>query len=338
VGYGAVYSWGMARYADLVAGETTEIDFVMGPFDNKILVPDQSNSRIVQVANLGLNQSFSGDPNIIFGSDWIESDADAVFGYVDVQLDNQGRVWMSSGADGEIFMWDRMGLGIGDAILSGEFGAGLAFDRFNSAMYHLYSGQSNYVIGRFQVQAGSTPVGSKQTFDIVQEPEITALSFGTQHALTIDRKGNLYFFGEDTFSRTVLYKYDPSRSVGNRVVDSYHNSNWNYSDFQVDLIYKDRHIFIVSPGGNPGGGAIIKLTPDFRIVDSFGTISPSASNPGEFFNPVRFISSSNEEFFVIDDGTATGENRIVRFDNIEGDNWKAFNPQNDTGDEFSFYQ
>ncbi|MDZ7794746.1 MAG: hypothetical protein U5P10_13985 [Spirochaetia bacterium] len=35
-----VYSWGMTRYADLVEGEETELDFTMGPKDTKIVVPD----------------------------------------------------------------------------------------------------------------------------------------------------------------------------------------------------------------------------------------------------------------------------------------------------------
>jgi hypothetical protein len=337
-GIGPVYSWGMTRYADLAAGETTELEFVMGPYDTKILVPDNFLGSVIQLASLDPTVENAGqsDPNILYGSDWVESDSDLPRPFEDVALDNQGRIWMSAGSDWDILMLEDFGTGA-SAFFSETSGIGLAFDKFTSRMYFLNTDGN---LGRFEITPTMTAPVTPEFFNPAQEPEIYNVD---QIGLAVDENGNVYFPGfTDSGENPAVFKYDPSRQEGSRVLAVYTGSELSFFP-PKDIILKRKHIYLTNPGDGPEGSAIVKLTKELEFIDSFGTSyrfkSGTPSGAGDFFNPARFLAPNKEDFYIMDDGNGTnGENRIIRFSDINGDGWTVFNPQVGGSDDFSFFE
>ncbi|MDZ7794744.1 MAG: hypothetical protein U5P10_13975 [Spirochaetia bacterium] len=116
----------------------------------------------------------------------------------------------------------------------------------------------------------------------------------------------------------------------------------------MDLLVKNNHLYLTNIGGS-SGNVIIKLTKELQYVDSFGrvvdfTSGETADQLGEFYGPTRFLATTAEHIYLTDDNAeyidgfpVESPNRIIRFKDIEGSDWKAYRPVGSEGDELGLY-
>jgi hypothetical protein len=335
VGYGAVYSWGMARYADLVAGETTEIDFVMGPFDTKIIIPEQDQygtPRIIQLDNIEIDENVGATPYEL--DTWNVLDNIAGVPY-DTALDNQGRIWISKDPSGtnEIVMFEDITqieylFSTNNLVSGGVLGRALAFDRINSYLYYTISQTE---IGRFPVTRNVNDIGPSQTLNLDVEPEISYISlFG----IAVDHDGHVYFAGADQLERSAVFKLDPEKSPGNRIVAK-QTIDGLIIPSNSDLLVKNNHVYL----SIPGSFKVVKLSKELQKVGSIGFATDgTADEVGEFVGPSRFVTTTSDDIYIMDESSGTsGTNRIIRFKDISGKGWTAFNPTNSGSDVLVLY-
>ncbi|MFW6209232.1 MAG: hypothetical protein ACOC7X_11055 [Spirochaetota bacterium] len=315
-----VYTWGMTRFTDLVQGETAELDFVMAPKETKIFIPDYTGNKVVQMSGMNLSQEIFG----LSEADWLSNSTVGTDPF-DIALDNQGRIWVSYSSG--ISMLNDLSVSE-PSYSNGAVGSGIAFDHSNSILYFISDGQ----IGYFSVYRNTANIGDPQL--LPNEQEVAYLNtFG----IAVDHAGHLYAIGADQQERTTIFKIDPSRVSGNRVVDSYTDHNLLQS--AADLLIKNNHLYITNPGGSDGE-LILKFTKTLELVDSFGTSSDgSLDEVGKFIQPARFITTTSDSIFVTDDDDSglLGTNRIIKFYDTDGSGWDSYNPVSDSVDALGLF-
>lgn len=303
-----VYSWGMTRYADLAEGEETELDFMMGPKDTKILVPDFINGRLVQIDELGgvyqLSSALIPAPE-------------------DIAIDNQGKILIANSATtnaSEVLRMNAIDTSTPEQSTATEFGNGLyaiAFDSLNSYLYYVHSSNS---LGRLKI--GPTTIGSPEVFD----PVPAAGDGIINSAIEVDHQGNVYYMVLS--SPPAIYKYDTTK---NTLRTTYSDADFGFGPF--DILIKNNHVYVLS-GGGTDGKVIVKLTKNLNFVDSFGRIGVN-NTPGVFLGPTRFLATTKEGIYVTDD--TPDINRIVKFDDVDGSGWEYYQPQIDGVDLLSLF-
>jgi len=351
---GPVLSYGGVLYADLVAGETTDLNFNMGPYETKILVPDYSLSKLIQLKNMSISENNPVSP------DWEESDLSffEIGAPWDVEIDNLGQIWIASdytlSAIYELpITYDELEFPELLNIYTSPISS-LAFDRQNNYLYYIIDeGNSFYSINRISTDFDILNVDITDITEIsstILSPTNIIHPFG----LTVDDKGYIYFTVTeevpDTAPQWYIYKIDPG-SPGTVVASSTEITTnpdaVNPYDYP-DLLYKEGHIYVTNRAG-PAGKQILKLNKDLELVNSFGLAATELGTTveGEFFGPSRFLASSNKRIYVIDEiinpdlNTSLGGNRIVSFDTEFGE-WDTYmpqgvDPQETETDLFSFY-
>ena len=325
-----VYTWGMTRFADLVQGETTALDFVMAPKETKIFIPDYHSGYIVGAGTVVQLSTINAqeDISLLNTEEWLSVDTNGEYPF-DVALDNQGRIWISYINNGDIStsynLVMRENLSLPESHDTGVIGGALAFDYSNSYLYFFYydTNLTQYQLARISVTRNTANIGAPEFFDVTVEPEI---SFFETFGLAVDNDGYVYFAGSDGGDFVSLYKYDPKRSSGNRVVAMVTSEKLGYSN--LDLLVKNNHLYVTNPGGS-SGDLILKFTKNLDFVDSFGTLSDGTLDEvGEFIQPTRFLTTTSDSIYVTDDDDSgiIGTNRIIKFNDTDGSGWDSYNP------------
>ncbi|MCF7947829.1 MAG: hypothetical protein K9M94_04475 [Spirochaetia bacterium] len=334
-----VYSWGMTRYADLVEGKETELAFTMGPKDTKILVPDFQNSRLVQIDDMGITET-----NPVSPSFKATSDLGLATPY-DIEIDNQGKIWIAQSSNSLVRIdfvgdWDN---NLNGSDITALNITALAFDHLNSDLYYIID---NKTIGLIHVMPEVADINIQQTFDLGLESKISVELGIAGFGLAVDKDGVLYLAGANQVGETTIFKYDPQRPTGERVIATYtsqSNLPTIYNLGYMDLLVKNNHLYLTNPNGS-SGNVIMKFTRDLQYVGSFGRVvdlsSETADQPGEFYGPTRFIATTADNIYLTDDAddNAYGSpNRIIRFKDINGANWQTYQPVDLNGDLLELY-
>ena len=328
-----VYTWGMTRYADLVQGQTSELDFVMAPKETKIFIPDYYSFDGTVVELNSLNNS--EDISLLDTTEWLATTTSGAHPF-DIAIDNQGRIWISHidyfDASTSYSLIMRENMSLTESYNTGVIGGALAFDRLNSYLYffHYDTNLSQYQLARLSVTQNTANIGAPESFDVTLEPEI---SFFDMFGLAVDDDGYIYFAGSDGGDFVSLYKFNPNQSSGNRVVAKVTNEKLGYSN--IDLLVKNNHLYVTNPGGLDGE-LILKYTKGLDLVESFGTLSDGALDEvGEFIQPTRFLTTTSDSIYVTDDDDSglTGTNRIIKFNDTDGSGWDSYNPITSLGDD-----
>src|SRR6056297_218628 len=339
---GPVLSYGGVLYADLVAGKPTNLNFNMGPYETKILVPDSSLSELIQLKNMSISENNPVSP------DWEEFDLSVfeIGALWDVEIDNLGQIWIASdnslSAIYEVPVTTEV-----LPTFSPEPIQSLAFDRQNNYLYYI-SYYEVPAINRIETVLDISDIDPQN----LPTPDQIAIDIGSlgisqihPFGLAVDDEGYIYFTGEVGFEvpQWYIYKIDPG-SPGTVVASSTEIasiSNASPYDYP-DLLYKEGHIYVTNRAGIDGK-QILKLNKDLELVDSFGFAATETGTTveGVFFGPSRFLASSNKKIYVIDEvpnpEAFLGANRIVSFDTEFGE-WDTYMPQGvDNVDIFNFY-
>ncbi len=328
-----VYTWGMTRYADLVQGETSELDFVMAPKETKIFIPDyfSFDGTVVELSSLNTSEDIS----LLDTTEWLATTTSGAYPF-DIALDNQGRIWISylndSGITDSYNLVMRESMSLPESYDTGVISAALAFDRSSSYLYFFQydTNLSQFQLARISVTRNTANMGSIEYFDVTIEPDI---SFFDTFGLAVDNDGNIYFAGSDGGDFMTIYKYDPSRSSGNRVIAKVTSEKLGY--LNIDLLVKNNHLYVTNPDGS-NGELILKYNTNLDFVESFGTISDGTLDEvGEFIQPTRFLTTTSDNIYVTDDDDSgiLGTNRIIKFNDTDGSGWDSYNPITSLGDD-----
>src|SRR6056297_2014436 len=348
---GPVLSYGGVLYADLVAGKPTNLNFNMGPYETKILVPDSSLSKLIQLKNMSISENNPVSP------DWEESDLPfyGIGAPWDVEIDNLGQIWIASDNSLSAIYEVPVTTEVLPTFSPGPIQS-LAFDRQNNYLYYI-SYNEVPAINRIETVLDISDIDPQN----LPNPDQIAIDIGSlgisqihPFGLAVDDEGYIYFTVAeevpDTAPQWYIYKIDPGSPVTVVASSTEITTNpdaVNPYDYP-DILYKEGHIYVTNRAG-PAGKQILKLNKDLELVNSFGLAATELGTTveGEFFGPSRFLASSNKRIYVIDEiidpdlNTSLGANRIVSFTTDFG-GWDTYmpqgvDPQETETDLFSFY-
>ncbi len=338
---GPVLSFGEGKTVDLSPGQSLDLNFVMGPYETKILVadPNGSNQYVDQFDSMSVNDNQPTSPY------WIQKSF--VVSPWDVELDNQGRIWvaLATSPDG-LVRYETIDSPTATYTSTTVFNArALAMDRVNSRMYYLHK-PDGIILGRIPIS--SLTVGSSEDIDIEAEPDIDYIA---QTALAVDDEGYVYLLGFLNPSiADAVFKIDPDAPAGSRVIKTF-SQYLNFVDDPEylpagDILYKNNYIYVLNPGG-ADGKKVLQFDKDLNYIKGFGnqeTTYPQ-TRQNYFYGPIRFVATSRKKFYIADDGynNETVSNfwlnaRIVSFSDMNGNQWETYQPVDSNGYSlFKFY-
>ena len=288
---------------DLAPGDTKSLVLTTSLAESQIIVPDYLGNRLVQVSDMK-------------GTGWTTFAPG--FGPYDVDFDNQGRVYFSSGSYSNNYVWridDISGANL-TAVASGSLSRytySIAMDRTRGLLYYT-DGSSLY-----QIQATPT-VGTEAS---VALSTLTAYPSLYAEGIAVDSDGYVYMAGTYATGVIVL-KLDPTAFPSSlTVVASYTGS----LSFPWDVLVQGDYIYV----SDSSARQIVRLTKSLLFVDSF---SGPPSDP--FLGPERFVAILNKPITVMDEGPS--EKRLASFSDMKGTGWTTYGSSLGTGQgQFLFF-
>jgi hypothetical protein len=273
---------------DLAPDETKQIDLTPTLFASQIVVPDYSNSQVVQISDMK-------------GTGW------QVLGEVyphDIDFDNQGRMYVAS-SNSLIQMegisgngWNPFYSAVEADIIS------IAMDRTNDL---LYWAQTDNTLWRALISSSGEMDTPVQVYAYDGESTIYFSTTG----IAVDQDGFVYI-ANNSSSPEVL-KINPNPDPGNAAwVASYSGTLY----YPYDVLVNGDYVYV----SDPEEQKIIRLTKDLQSpVEFFGP----GSDP--FLGPERFVATMNRPITLIDETSGYPyEDRLVSFGDITGAGWTTY--------------
>ena len=278
---------------DLLPGETKEITLNPTMFASQIIVPDYLNSRLVQISDMS-------------GTGWTTFAPG--FQPYDVDFDNQGRIYMSSGSYSNTYI-SRIDDISGANPTPIAFTAGtyrytyaIAMDNAHDLLY--YTDGSN--LYRIVV---APAVGAETSFPLSSLSAYPSLYIT---GVAVDSDGFVYLAGTyyTASSIAVILKVDPTLFPSSIAVVASYSGTLVYP---WDILVRGDYVYV----SDSSGKQIVRLTRSLGFVDSF---SGPASDP--FLGPERFVAILNKPITVMDEGIST--KRVVSFNDMTGAGWTTY--------------
>ena len=279
---------------DLAAGETIDVILNMVINETKLVIPDRLNGRMVQIDNIG-------------GDNWDEYILPDP-APIDVDFDNQGRIYVGTNGDGNLYRIDNINSD-GITVISTYNIDTLAVDRVNN---YIYYNNANMIYRKSIDNLG----GAEDIFDFSNDNSDANIS-----GITVDEDGLLYIADNSTNS---IFKYDPSLPAGSRIIDSYFGIINNPND----VLYQDGLIYVANTNG-ANNFRIVVLDTDLNLVRNFDTTT-------EFVGPKRFIRTINGPITFINEDAASVD-QIIQLEDIFGTNWNVYGETGSGEGQFLFY-
>ncbi|MBN1798836.1 MAG: hypothetical protein JW822_09675 [Spirochaetales bacterium] len=311
----AVLAFGGETTVSLKVGQQTKALMSIAPVETKLVIPDTLNNRLVQI-------------NDVTGIGW---DTYPGISAYDVDFDAKGRIYFTDNGSG-LQRIDDFKDDAPDTIDGDETIYAVTMDRNNDYVYDITS--FGGIISKIDCKGVEPPV----TYNLKAEPLIADDGNYGFYGIDIDDEGFLYVINSPV---NVLYKYNPSLGVGDRVAGTYTNiilSN------PRDVIVKDNYVYILNFDGE-SGNKIIKLTKGLTFVGSYGDKAeePYPDNiTGHFYGPLRFLAVTNSVFTIIDDrstiGIAGSTDRLMQIDpGFNASSWRTYGSYGNGDGQFDFW-
>jgi hypothetical protein len=293
-------------------------------YETKIVIPDYSNNRIVQIDDET-------------GATWIERNAGTLnlngatgltsFGPHDVDFDNRGRLYIAN-------FYGGSGMGH-NCVLRMDDIYGEDLMNFSEASYDngvtaiAVDRNNNYVY----YSTNSTTLTEKLYRSSYDNNDITSLSvqggtyeIGTIRGMAVDDSGMLFLAGADSSGNPRIFRYNPSNQTVENQSTITLNTPW-------DTVVKSTGIYCANYV--EGGGSIIQIDSDLNYINDL-TEDPGTSTT--FNGPHRFLAILNRKFYIIDETewSSLDTERLVIFDDF-ATSWTFFDPSMVTETDFEFY-
>ncbi len=320
---------------DLAPGEQKNLSLTMGLDTTQIIVPDTLNGRIVQVSDM----SGSGWTEIT-GASLLTILGISTFTPSDVDVDRWGRIYVGNyvtfSPDSGVFRFNDINDAAPVRVATVSVGVGaLAVDRAHDYLYYT---DDTTVFGvnlyRNKLSAGS--VGAQESLDTAVEPQIGSSYFS---GLAVDENGVLYLARHSQpASVAAVFKYDPARPAGSRVLAKYSTDLGSPLASQLDVWYSRGYVYVLSATA-PDGKKIQKLDPDLTFVKGYGRADDFVppESPGDFYGPSRFLAIPGRKLYIVDDAaTRVPSTRLVALDDtLTGGGWATYGSAGSGTDQFS---
>ncbi len=302
----AIRSWQGSVTEDLTPGQIIAVSVPMSVYETKIIVPDYSNNRIVQVDSIG-------------GAGWTDVTGDQIaamddkdpfsmasdFRPYDVEIDLSGRIYIANngtlltGRNCIIRMNNITGanfLLFDDA--TDDYLVSLALDTNNNYVYYATQTQlyrSNYV--------GAAVKG-----------DFNMGSITTINGIDVDDSGFVYIAGQILGVGSIVAKYDPALETM-----TYTTTDLNTP---MDVIAKSSYVYVANRYGL-ADYKIIQLDQNLSQIANFGSAPPTVQRVGQnqFWGPMRFVATLNRRFYIIDENLSFVDESLTTFSDMSGAGW-----------------
>ncbi len=289
-----------------INSDGTVVTLNMGIGSTKIIVPDYSNSRVLQFDDIsGSNEvTLSALDNPVFAA-WLTANTISGFLPNDIDFDSQGRIYIANTdpSEGIIRVDNIQGLNPYAFGVSSQVVA-LTVDRKKNVIY--YTDGTTVYSNNLE---GSDP------------QLINGIGGEGLYGLTID---NQYLYMADNGGIAII-KYD----LTNNTSITFNNTG-NILSSPWDVMVKGDKLFVANLNGAADNQILELNTSDLSLTGYYGTSTSSVdTTAGMFYGPRRFVAQMNDEITIIDD--TFGIDKLIQMDNITGDNWKTL-PNGPTDD------
>lgn len=291
----------------------------------KLFIPDQGGSRIARIDDIG-------------GGNWGTS---GFYTPYDLELGPDGRIYVAnqSGDFDDVLAFDTIDDPSPAVIDANSFGVqAVGIDHSSGLVYYGGSNDGPYLLRR--------RIADPTSVDLDLTTLIFSLfSFSGVWGIAVDDNGNVYASGLDNGDPApIVVKIDPTAGT------VLWTTNLPSSGFdvnaasQTDVVHTGGRIYAANPSGTNGSMIVELDSGTGAVIDSFGSYPSDPLNPGkgEFGGPRRFVAVGNRRLTVIDDDGMGGdfrvEDRLVSFENVDGDGWQTYGTTGSDAGTFFFYQ
>lgn len=299
---------------DLEPGESTDITITVNDvYRTKLIIPDASNYRIVQIDDInGTNWKTLTGTNIGWGT---------AFRPYDIDYDSRGRILIANnnstaGYNCVVRIDDINDTSIETFPQRGAIRA-LAVDRKNEYVYY-----SN----------GNNTLYRASTNNTTTDVNFTLTGINTVYGLTIGDNGIVYITGMNTTGSPVVGIFNPATSTTTTYTPS------NLLTNPQDLVYKAPYLYVTNHNGGNGYKILQLNATDITFNRGYGNVTASEdTSPGKFYSPYHFVAILNEEIVIIDDSQGTNLDKLVSIDDIQGNGWSTYGTTGSGTGQFNFY-
>jgi len=331
---GAVYIYRGTAVADLPPGETVSVPVVMSAYQNKIIVPDHSGSRVVMIDDIS-------------GKNWKEYTYTGVLTFLpsDVVVDGQGRIYISNDyeTNADIIRIDDMrgtnvtrydpiplGAGLGNV-------ARMVIDNQRNRMYF--------------VTQTALYMASLDSIDSATRLDASNQVWNNRQGIAVDKDGMLYILSS---SGDQITKYDPDTDEMINAPNLPINPVNDLNNAQ-DIYYKDPYLYVSNFGSTTDGYQMLQYRIEgnsLTLVGHFGNRTPRVTDSTAnnaypwFYGAQNIIAIRNDLFVVIDFGeldTVTGIPRyydwakLILTGTTLGSGWETYGTYGTGSGQFKFY-
>jgi len=284
---------------DLKPGEQT-VDISMHLYSTKILVPDYTSHRLVQMDDM------TGNEFVSINGSTISFPGGIIYPY-DVDSDDIGRIYIanygfSTGQDVVIRLNDitattytSLGTGGMNGIKS------VAVDRGNKLVYYATNNQ----LYRCDYNGSNL----KNDYTMTGITNIQGIAY---------HNGTLYIACTYASNYRIV-KYD---ITGNGQITGYSSASLHSA---WDVIIKNDLCIVADDDESTLNDSIVILDPDdLSLFNKYGTgTSLPSPLPGQFWGPRRFVAILNDRFYLIDERDGMMDN-LVSFSDLTFSNWERY--------------
>ncbi len=303
----AVLAFGGENTVSLRPGQFQWVQIQMAPVKTKLVIPDYSNYRVVQINDISGN-----------GWDSVGNFANSYSPY-DVDFDRSGRIYIA-----------KYGFSIADDIIridninetnrlniDPRNGAGghyntinsISIDTKNNILYFSNSGSSIDYFNLTEPQS-TTPTATEISL---------AGTLSSIQAVAVDKSGEyIYLAARDSVNDWAIFRYE----IQNGSIVSFKDT---FLNTPRDILVKSSAVYVTNIYGTDNY-KIIQLTKNLQFVAGFGIKAPANpnTNKGMFYGPYRFVAVLNDKITIVDDDQGDNADKLVSMDDINGSNWQTY--------------
>jgi hypothetical protein len=323
---------------DLAAGEQTIVSLAPKLYATQIIVPDATNGRVLQVADMK-------------GTGWVEKYGEDIgygmgpFEPYDIDFDDRGRIYISNLGSGEVSAFvlrlDDINDNSFEPIVTSSDGLSggvpaIAVDRTNDYLYYVDEFSSDV----YRKKLGP-PLGDQESFYVQSTDGLST------KGLAVDPEGYLYLVIDNGgYPEHTVIKADTRGPIEGSVpaVASYGGAEppGSYLNDPWDVIVKPPFVYVSNTNLADWNLAdsIVQLTQNLEFVKGYGQPWDWESPllPGVFLGPRRFVAFLNPGLIVTDElGFDNTRDRLVSFKDMSGAGWTTYGRGGFGKDEFNLF-
>ena len=351
----AVLSYQGSSTVDLKAGELKVVTVTMIASDIKLVVPDYSNARLVQVPGIDATDDEWASISVVYTGTYPLYSEVSLLPY-DVDFDAAGRIYvLSTGNGARLLRFNALILltVAEDVLTDDELGDyqlmdanGIAIDRLNSILYCAFDDA---------IMAKDLSTGSLTdiTDGAVLPPEFGNGALISD--LTVDGDGGMYVAAQGNGDGIpgVVFKYDPETKAVAQYTDpdsgeamdisvslsELEGLNYSYNTSAWDITIRGDHIFVTVYDNDGLYNSVVRF--DVNLQDPVVLTQGPGTSPDSFIGPHRFAGWNSGRLFVIDD--LADNDRIVGFDislfdDSSDGGWETYGSTGTGTGQFMFYE